>query len=68
MAVYAIRRENETVEKLISRYKKQVQGVRLIQQVREKRYWKKSPSKRLIRISALKRSSNRARRRAEMLD
>ena len=65
MAVYAIRRENETVEKLINRFKKQTQGTRLVQKVRAKRYRVKAASKRLIRLSALKREFYRARRRKE---
>jgi len=63
MAVHAIRRENETVEKLINRFKKQTQGTRLVQRVRAKRYRIKAPSKRLVRVSALKREEYREKRR-----
>jgi ribosomal protein S21 len=66
MTICAKRRENETVEKLISRFKKQTQGTRLVQLVRDQRYFKKQPTKRLIRVSALMRSQNRAKRQLEI--
>jgi ribosomal protein S21 len=66
MSIYAIRRENETVEKLIFRFKKQVQHSRLVQKVRDKKNWKKSPTKRLERFSALKREEYRKKRREEL--
>lgn len=65
MAIWAKRRENETVDKLINRLKKQVQGARLVQVVREKRYWKQAESKRLIRLGALKREAYRLKRRTD---
>ena len=68
MAIFAKRRENETVEKLINRFKKQTQGCRLIQVIRAKAYNIKKPSKIEQRHAAIKRSSNRAiRRKAELL-
>lgn len=67
MAIYAVRRENETVEKLINRFKKQTQGTRLVQLVREQKHWKKSKTKRLTRISAIKRASNREKRKKELM-
>ncbi len=66
MAVYAVRRENETIEKLIWRMKKQVQHKRLVQNVRGKRYFLKKLTKRLGKIRALKRESNRTIRRKEL--
>lgn len=65
MAIYAVRRENETVEKLINRFKKQTQGTRLVQLVRAQRYNTKTPSRRLVRLAALKRTEHRARRAKE---
>ena len=65
MAIWAKRRENETVDKLINRLKKQVQGVRLVQLVRANRYWTKPETKRLVRQSALKREGYRLKRRTE---
>ena len=63
MAIYAKRRENETVEKLIHRFKKQTQGSRLVQLVRSKKHKTKAPTKRLVRLSALKREENRKKAR-----
>ena len=65
MAIYALRRENETVDKLINRFKKQTQSSRIVQRVREKRYWTKDDTRRLVRKSALKREENRAKKRVE---
>lgn len=65
MTIHAVRRENETVEKLINRFKKQTQNSRLVQQVRAERYWVKAPTKRLTRLVALKREFFRAKRRKE---
>ncbi len=65
MAIYAIRRENETIEKLINRLKKQIQGSRLVQLVRKKRYRIKDDTKRLVRGKALKREENREKRRKD---
>ena len=65
MAIYAKRRENETVEKLIARFKKQTHGFRLIPMVKGKRYRSKKPTKRLIRFAAIKREEYRAKRRLE---
>ena len=67
MTIAAKRRENETVEKLIHRFKKQTQSSRLVPLVRKLKHWSQAPSKRLIRQSALKREENRARRRSELL-
>ena len=65
MAIYALRRENETVDKLINRFKKQTQSSRIVQRVRAKRYWTKTDTPRLVRKSALKREENRAKKRVE---
>jgi len=66
MAIYAVRRENETIEKLIGRMKKQVQHKRLVQRVRTKRYFVKKLTKRLVKNRALKRESNRDIKRKEV--
>ena len=63
MATYAVKRKNETVDKLINRFKKQTQGCRLVLRVRAKRYFTKLETQRQVRLSALKRSANRAKNR-----
>jgi ribosomal protein S21 len=65
MAIFAQRRENETVEKLIHRFKKQVQGTRLVQAIREQKHWTQKDNKRSVRISALKRNEYRQKRKIE---
>ncbi len=65
MTIYAVRRENETVEKLINRFKKQVQTSRLVLKVKSQRYWTRNITDRLVRMSALKREEYRAKRRRE---
>ncbi|MBI5414918.1 30S ribosomal protein S21 [Candidatus Peregrinibacteria bacterium] len=65
MAIYAVRREGETNERLIKRFKKQVQNARILQDLREKRYWAHSPKKRVIRKKALKRAMFREKRARE---
>jgi len=65
MAIYSIRRENETVEKLINRFKKQVQNSRIVLKVKSKKHWVKPLTKRLIRLAAIKRSYYRKKRSLE---
>lgn len=60
MAVYAIKRGEESNERLQSRFKKQVQEARFIKVLRERRTHKRRPTKRLQRIRALKREQFRA--------
>lgn len=60
MAVYAIKKGEESNERLMSRFKKQVQEARFIKVLRERRTHKKKASKRLQRLRALKREGFRA--------
>lgn len=58
MAVWAVKRDdgNETNERLIKRWKRQVNGARVMNSIRSKRYQKQAPTKRLVREAAIKRS------------
>ena len=67
MAIIAKRRENETIDKLINRFKKQAQSFRLVQFIRGKKYFTKPLTKRLIRKSAVKREENRTKRKREVI-
>ena len=57
--IYAVRKENESVDKLINRFKKQVQGTRLLLQVRKGRYHQKKLNKKKIREAAVVREMHR---------
>lgn len=60
MAVYAIKRGEESNDRLQSRFKKQVQEARFVKVLRDRKYRKKSLTRRLQRIRALKREGFRA--------
>ncbi len=63
MTVYAIKRGEESNERLQSRFKKQCQEARLVRVLRERKYRKKPLTRRLQRIRALKRETYRAANR-----
>lgn len=66
MAVATIRRENESSEKLISRWNKKSQAARTAKTFKDRRYYdgkKKNPNKTKTKDSALKREHYRAIRR-----
>ncbi len=60
MAVYAIKKGEESNDRLQSRFKKQVQEARFVKLLRERKHRKKPLTKRLQRIRALKREGFRA--------
>jgi ribosomal protein S21 len=60
MAVYAIKRGEESNDRLQSRFKKQVQEARFVKVLRDRKYRKKALTRRLQRIRALKREGFRA--------
>ncbi|MBI2636548.1 hypothetical protein HYW84_04485 [Candidatus Peregrinibacteria bacterium] len=59
MAVYAIKRGDESGDRLQQRFKKQVQKSNLIKMLRERRTHKRRKTRRLERIRALKREGYR---------
>jgi ribosomal protein S21 len=63
MSVYAIRKGEESNERLQSRFKKQFQEARLIPVLRQRKTSKRRVTKRLQRIKALKREEFRAARK-----
>ena len=67
MAIYAIRWERETSEKVANRFKKQVRNFRLVIKKRATRYNVKKPTKALQRQSALKREEYRKKRKTAQL-
>ncbi len=58
MAVWAVKRDdaNETNERLIKRWKRQVNGARVLNEIKRARYHKKGMTRRVERAAALKRS------------
>lgn len=64
--IYAVRKENESVDKLINRFKKQVQGTRLLLQVRKGRYHQKKLTKKKIREAAVVREGHRTEKAKRM--
>lgn len=60
MAVFAIKKGDESNERLQSRFKKQVQEGRFIKVLRDRKVHKRPLTKRLQRIRALKREGFRA--------
>lgn len=60
MTIYAIKKGEESNERLQSRFKKQFQETRLLKVLRERKVHKPKLTKRLQRIRALKREQYRA--------
>ncbi len=60
MAMYAIKRGDESNDRLQSRFKKQMQETRIVPMLRERKKYKKKLTRRLQRIRALKREAYRA--------
>ena len=68
MAVAAIRRENESSEKLIGRWNKKAQAARVVNEVKNRRYFdrkKRSPNELRIKRTALKREQFRADKKVQ---
>ena len=63
MAIYAIRRGNESNDGLQQRFKKQVQHSGVMKMLRSRSVFLKKPSKRITRNRALKREEYRAKNR-----
>ena len=65
MAIYAVKKGSESNERLMNRWKKQVQNTRLTKILQAKMRYKKEPSKRLTRLAALKREHYRAKNKKQ---
>lgn len=62
MPVVVYKNQKESVDRLISRFNKKVQGSRVILEVKNRRYYKKTSTKRLVRQAAIKREYYRAQK------
>ena len=63
MAIHAHKRGDESNDSLLQRFKKQTQKSGLVKTLRMRAVHKKKPSKRLMRIRALKREQFRAEKK-----
>ncbi len=63
--LYAVKKSNESNERLISRFKKVVQRSRILLESKKHRYNERSPRKRFIRQAAVMRDAHRKRRTRE---
>ncbi|MDD3897112.1 MAG: hypothetical protein PHU04_04760 [Candidatus Peribacteraceae bacterium] len=63
MAVYALRKGQESNDSLFQRWKKQVQQTGITKMLRERSSRRRKPSKRLVRLRALKREEHRTQNR-----
>lgn len=59
--IYAIKKQSESNERLMSRFKKVVQRSRIMEQKRN-RYHKQKPTKKFVREAAVMRAENRRKR------
>lgn len=60
MAVYAVKKGDESNERLQSRFKKQVQEARFVKVLRDRKTHKRPKTRRLQRLRALKREEHRS--------
>jgi ribosomal protein S21 len=63
MAIYAIKKGEESSDRLQQRFKKQVQKSGLLKMMRDRNHYKKPLTRRLQRIRALKREGFRQQNR-----
>jgi hypothetical protein len=61
MAIYAVKQGSESNERLMNRFKKQVQGARLVKMLRDRLRFRKPKKRREVRLRAIKREFFRAR-------
>ena len=59
--IYAIKKQNESNERLMSRFKKVVQRSRIME-TKKSRYHKSKPTKKFVRAAAVKRADYRKKR------
>lgn len=67
MPVWSVKKRSETNEKLMRRFKKQVQNARFFQEVRNEKFHSKPKTKRRIRQEAIAREKFRTIREKEKL-
>lgn len=63
MPIYAIRKANESQDRLINRFKRQVQQSRLLAKVKSARFQGRKKTKRQVKTAAIMREFYRTQRR-----
>ncbi|PIR49233.1 hypothetical protein COU80_00600 [Candidatus Peregrinibacteria bacterium CG10_big_fil_rev_8_21_14_0_10_55_24] len=63
MAIFAVKKGNESNDGLQQRFKKQVQNLGLMKLMRSRSHFRRPFSKRMIRLRALKREEHRTQNR-----
>ena len=63
--IYATKKQNESNERLISRFKKTVQRSRILLEAKKRKFRIHEPKKRFVRQSAIMRSHYRKKRERE---
>ena len=62
MKVVVVKKPKESDERLIARFNKAVQKTKKVPRIRDAKFRKKKPTKRLVRQGAIKRDEYRAKR------
>ncbi|MFH1012424.1 MAG: 30S ribosomal protein S21 [Candidatus Peregrinibacteria bacterium] len=65
--IYAVKKQNESNERLISRFKKTVQRSRILMEAKQKRYHARKTQKKRVRQAAVMREQYRKKRTMEQL-
>jgi ribosomal protein S21 len=65
VAIYAVRRGSESNDRLMNRFKKQVQSARFMKNLRELSRYRKKPTRRMTRLKALKREAFRQKNKKQ---
>jgi ribosomal protein S21 len=60
MALRVYRNPKESLDRMLSRFNKKVQASRVILEVKNRRYWKRPPTKRHVRAAAIMRAHYRS--------
>lgn len=63
--IYATKKQGESNERLINRFKQQVQRSRMLFKAKQERFHTKKPTKKFVRAAAVMRSIHRARKAKE---
>jgi len=63
--IYAIKKQNESNDRLINRFKKIVQRSRIVLETKKGKFHERKPRKRFIRLAAVIRSEHRSKRAKE---
>lgn len=63
--IYATKKQGESNERLINRFKQQVQRARVLLKTKQKKYHSAKPTKKYVRASAVMRFMHRSRKAKE---